>query len=119
MVGWGFFPRARAHPALPVSISRLESQALSPPTPVRPNRRTGGRFMRVGRPTPHNKYVSGYAGFARSTYMAFKRVWPRSEVQRILDRVRVDRPVVATSETSERYRTCALGSDSEESGLMK
>jgi hypothetical protein len=29
-------------------------------------------------------------------------------VQRILDRVRVDRPVVATSETSERYMTGAF-----------
>jgi hypothetical protein len=48
-------------------------------------------------------YVSGSAGCARSTYMAFRRVWFENEVQRILDQVRVGRPVVATSETSERY----------------
>jgi hypothetical protein len=62
------------------------------------------RSLKVeSRETSDNKNVSGYAGFARSTYMAFKRVWPGNAVQGILDQVRVDWLAVATSETSERY----------------
>jgi hypothetical protein len=78
---WGIFQRTRARASLPISRRGLASQALSPPTPHRLNRRSGRHVLRVRCQRHITKVFPGpFASLTPPT-------WPRTPWVRMLGAV--------------------------------